>query len=120
MSIRLDETKQSKTKKEELLSLCQNASDCLFEVIEHYPDPSLEKQMGLCKKIQLQHYSEDCQRFALERAYAKGFTDSDIATFFKLYNQKPKLIAVDDFAGTLQECTTNSRVHHLVHEVQIE
>ena len=35
---------KSKRKKEELLSLCQNASDCLFEVIEHYPDPSLEKK----------------------------------------------------------------------------
>ena len=89
MSIRLDETKQSKTKKRGMLSLCQNASDCLFEVIEHYPDPSLEKQMEACKKIQLQHYSEDCQRFALERAYAKGFTDSDIATFPSYTTKNP-------------------------------
>ena len=97
---------KSKRKKEELLSLCQNASDCLFEVIEHYPDPSLEKQISYCQKIPLQHYSEDCQRFALERTYAKGFTDADVMTFSSLYNQNPKLIAIDDFAGTLQECTT--------------
>jgi hypothetical protein len=94
-----------KYRKSALLSLCQNASDCLFEVIEYYPEKSLQDQLNYCSKIPLNHYKEDCQRFALKRTFSKGFDREDVATFSNLYSQKPRLMAVDNFAGVLQECT---------------
>ena len=91
--------------KDDLLSVCQSASDCLFEVIDFYAEPILQDQLEFCRQIHLQHYQEDCQRFALQRAFTKGFSKEDILTFQKLYQQRPRLTVIDHFAGILQECT---------------
>ena len=91
--------------RETLLTVCQTASDCLFEVIDFYPESKLEDQLQSCMKIPLTHYQEDCQRFALQRTFATGFTAEDIQTFQKFYEQQPRLMIIDHFAGILQECS---------------
>ena len=56
-------------------------------------------QIQSCMQIPLQHYQEDCQRFALQRNFAKGFEQADIQAFQNLYEQRPRAMVIDEFAN---------------------
>jgi hypothetical protein len=102
----MKENKKRKTKKE-LLSVCQSAPDCRFEVLNSFPASTLEDQLQECMTITQENYKQDCIKFVLLRIWSRGFNKEEISIFTKLYQSHNGLLIINQFAGILQECTND-------------